>query len=436
MLTHAQISDFAIIDSLELDFEMGLTSLTGETGAGKSILIDAMGLALGDRADATTVRHGADRAEISVGFDLSDQPVVREWLAEQELDDESGECLIRRTITAEGRSKAWINGRAVPIAQLKSLGEMLVDIHGQHEHQSLMRREAQRHLLDAFGKHDALLEKTGNAYRDWKAAEKDLRELRAAQQDSDDRRDMLRFQVGELDALALEPTEIPELENEHHRLAHASRLAEGTQAALEQAYDADDTSAYALLSRAVEELNELAELDSTLAPVAETLNSALINLQEGAEDLRRYVDHLEMDPERRDFVESRLASIQSLARKHRVEATELPELADPLRDELDGLDNAGERIAELEKKVESLEKDYLAAAAELTKARKKTAGSLGKDVTGVMQELGMQGGTFDIAVEADPKDRYAVHGRDWIEFRVTANPGQPLQPLAKVASGG
>ena len=436
MLTHAQISDFAIIDSLELDFEMGLTSLTGETGAGKSILIDAMGLALGDRADSSTVRHGADRAEISIGFDLADQPGVRDWLAEQELDDESGECLIRRTVTAEGRSKAWINGRAVPVQVLKSLGEMLVDIHGQHEHQSLMRREAQRQLLDAFGKHDALLEKTANTYRDWKTAEKEMRELRAAQQDSDDRRDMLRFQVNELDALALTADEIPELENEHHRLAHASRLVEGTQSALEQAYDADDTSAYALLSQAVESLNELAGFDSTLKPVAETMNSALINLQEGAEDLRRYVDHLEMDPERRDFVESRLASIQSLARKHRVESTALPELADQLREELDNLDNAGERIAALEGKVAALEAEYLESAAALTAARKKTADSLGKDVTGVMQELGMQGGRFAIAVEADPKDRYTAHGRDQIEFRVTANPGQPLQPLAKVASGG
>jgi DNA repair protein RecN (Recombination protein N) len=436
MLTHAHISDFAIIDSLELDFETGLTCLTGETGAGKSILIDAMGLALGDRADAGTVRHGADRAEIFIGFDLADQPAVRDWLAEQELDDDSGECLVRRTVTSEGRSKAWINGRAVTIQALKSLGEMLVDIHGQHEHQSLMRRDAQRELLDAFGKHDALLDTVHAAFHDWRNTERELSELRTAQQDSDDRRDMLRFQVNELDALALSADEIPELENEHQRLAHAGRLLEGSQRALDQTYENDEGAAYALLSHAVETLTELTELDSRLKPVSETLNTALIHLQEGAEDLRRYVDDLEMDPERRDFVESRLASIQSLARKHRVEPGELPELAEQLRDELDGLDNADEKIAALETQLAEHEKLYIAAARALTEARRKTAAALGKDVTAVMQELGMQGGKFDIVVDTDPKDRYTARGRDAIEFRVTANPGQPLQALAKVASGG
>ncbi|HEX6929852.1 MAG TPA: AAA family ATPase, partial [Gammaproteobacteria bacterium] len=213
MLTHAHISDFAIIESLELDFEAGLTVLTGETGAGKSILIDAMGLALGDRADASSVRHGTERAEISVGFDLTDQPAVREWLADRELDDESGECLVRRVVTSEGRSKAWINGRAVPVQSLKELGEKLVDIHGQHEHQSLMRRDEQRKLLDAFGNHGALLEEIAASFHAWKDARGRLDELRSAQQDADDRRDLLRFQVGELDALGLDPAELPELEN-------------------------------------------------------------------------------------------------------------------------------------------------------------------------------------------------------------------------------
>lgn len=436
MLTHASISDFAIIESLELDFDRGLTVLSGETGAGKSILIDAMGLALGDRADANSVRHGAERTEISVGFDLTDQPAVREWLAKQELDDESGECLVRRVITAEGRSKAWINGRAVPVQMLKDLGERLVDIHGQHEHQSLMRRDEQRKLLDAFGQHDALLQEIGSAYAAWKKTRDALETLRQAQADSDDRRDLLRFQVGELEALDLDPAEIPELENEQQRLAHAGRLAEGTQSALNVAYESDETSAYSLLSQAVEQLAELAELDTALKPVAETLNIALINLQEGAQDLRDYVSNLEMDPQRRDLVESRLAAIGQLARKHRVPAEELPGLAQRLRDELDSLENSEERLAKLETELRHCEQQYLKLAEKLSSQRQQTAAKLGKDVSAVMQELGMPGGRFAIAVATDPKQRYTAHGMDQIEFQVSANPGQPLASLAKVASGG
>ncbi|HEX6928325.1 MAG TPA: DNA repair protein RecN [Gammaproteobacteria bacterium] len=440
MLTHAHISDFAIIESLELDFETGLTVLTGETGAGKSILIDAMGLALGDRADAASVRHGAERAEISIGFDLSDQAAVREWLAGQELDDESGECLVRRVVTSEGRSKAWINGRAVTIQSLKDLGEKLVDIHGQHEHQSLMRRDEQRKLLDAFGNHGALLDGVAAAFADWKAARDALDALRRAQRDADDRRDLLRFQVGELEALDLVPAELPELENEHQRLAHAGRLAEGTQAALDATYENEDASAYSLLSQAVESLNDLGELDASLKPVAETLNTALINLQEGAEDLRRYVAGLEMDPARRDFVESRLAAIEQLARKHRIPAEELPGLAVTLREELDGLENSEERLRQLEAGLKDHERTYLGLAEKLSKQRKATAEALGEGVSGVMQELGMPGGRFAIVVKPaagdDAKARYTKHGMDQVEFQVAANPGQPQAPLSKVASGG
>lgn len=436
MLTHAHISDFAIIESLELDFERGLTVLSGETGAGKSILIDAMGLALGDRADANSVRHGAERAEISIGFDLTDQPAVREWLAEQELDNESNDCLIRRSVTAEGRSKAWINGRAVPIQSLKELGEKLVDIHGQHEHQSLMRRDEQRKLLDAFGNHQPLLDEIAAIFRSWKKTRDAFEELRRAQQDADDRRDLLRFQVSELEALALNPLELPELENEQQRLAHAGKLAEGTQAALDAAYENEEASAYSLLSHSVEALQDLADVDASLKPVADTLNTALINLQEGAEDLRRYVSDLDMDPARRDFVESRLAAIEQLARKHRASAAELADLSEKLRGELDALENSEEHLKRLEKELQKHEQDYLKLAGKLSKQRSATATKLGKDVSAVMQELGMPGGRFAISVQHDEKARYSVHGCDTIEFQVSANPGQPLASLSKVASGG
>ncbi len=436
MLTHAHIVDFAIIDSLELDFDQGMTVLTGETGAGKSILVDAMGLALGDRADAGWVRHGAERAEISIGFDLSDQPAVQAWLAEHELDDEAGECLVRRIITAEGRSKAWINGRSVPVQMLRELGERLVDIHGQHEHQSLMRRDAQRELLDAYGDHRDLLDKVGAAFREWRSVRDQLESLRQAQQDADHRRDLLRFQVSELETLQMTAEELPELVNERQRLAHAGRLAEGAQAALDAAYENDEASAYSLLSHAVEQLNQLTEFDAALVPIAETLNTALIHLQEGAEDLRDYAGKLEMDPERRDFVENRLAAIEQLARKHRVAAEELPALAIRLREELDNLEHSEERTAELEARLAALEKGYREAAEQLSKRRRETAARLAKGVTEVMQELGMPGGRFEIAVEADARDRFGALGMDQVEFLVSANPGQPPAPLARVASGG
>ncbi|MBW3567988.1 MAG: DNA repair protein RecN, partial [Proteobacteria bacterium] len=275
-----------------------------------------------------------------------------------------------------------------------------------------------------------------SSFRQWKKTRDALDELRRVQQDSDDRRDLLRFHVSELDALGLNPLELPELENEHQRLAHAGKLAEGTQTALENAYENEEASAYSLLSHAVETLKELANVDASLTPVAETLNTALIHLQEGAEDLRRYVSDLEMDPERRDFVESRLAAIDQLARKHRVPVAELADLAEKLREELDNLENSQARLDKLESELAKHEQEYITLAKKLNKQRTATATRLGKDVSAVMQELGMPGGRFAIAVSVDEKSRFAAHGRDNIEFQVSANPGQPLAALAKVASGG
>lgn len=436
MLIHLHIRDFAIIDSLDLELRDGMSALTGETGAGKSILVDALGLVLGDRANSSTVRHGADKAEINAEFELSDGSPALAWLDEQELADAEAGCHLRRIIGADGRSRAFINGRSMPIQVLKELGEYLVDIHGQHEHQSLTRRDVQLAMLDTYGEHGGELKAVAEAYAQWQTVQRRLKQLQADAADRDSRLDLLRFQVRELDALALKPGEYVELDAEHRRLANAGRLLEGSQAALDAAYDGEETSAQALLSQAVAQLDELRNDDPALQPIHETLNSALINLQEGAEDLRHYFERLELDPARRDWVEERIATIQRLARKHQTEADALPGLLDEMQAELDALENADVSLEKLRKEVEDLATQYRDTAGQLSRKRSQTGKALADRVSEAMHELGMPGGRFEIHLETPEPPRFAANGWDRIEFRVSANPGQPPQSLARVASGG
>jgi len=436
MLTQLSIRDFAIIDSLNLELAAGLTALTGETGAGKSILVDALGLVLGDRADSGTVRHGADKADISAEFDLTQSADARAWLAEQALDDGETTCHIRRVIGADGRSRGFINGRSVPVQSLKELGDCLVDIHGQHEHQSLLKRDTQLRLLDSYGGHDDLLQQTGIAFAAWQACDAKLARLQRDAADRDHRLDVLRFQVRELDALAPRAGEYAELEAAHHRLANAGRLLEGTQRALALSYENDESTAYSLLGAALHELGGLRDTDPQLAGISDAFNNALITLQEAADELRRYVDALEMDPEQRDFVEARLASIQQLSRKHHCEADALPGLLEELRAELEALETAEVSLGKLEQERAAYATRYREIAGALHAARTATAAKLGKLVSAAMQELGMPGGRFQVNVRVPDSERFGARGQDQIEFTVSANPGQPLAPLAKVASGG
>ncbi|TCO83830.1 DNA replication and repair protein RecN [Plasticicumulans lactativorans] len=433
MLLHLQIRDFAIVDALELDLAPGLTAVTGETGAGKSIMIDALGLLLGDRAEAELVRSGAERAEISAAFDLGHLSAAQAWLAERDLDRD-GECLLRRTIGRDGRSRAYINGTPQPLAALKDLGERLVDIHGQHEHQSLMRRDAQRELLDDYaGLREALAELGGHFQRLARARRR-LDELAARSAERDARLDMLRYQVQELDALALAAGELAELDAEHARLANAGRLLASSQEALERLYEGEEVSAQALLADAAGSLDALARLDPALAPALELLNGALIQVQEAADELRRYVRGLDLDPRRLAWVENRLAEVQALARKHRVSGAELPGLLEHLRAELDELENGEFHQGELERELAAAREAYLRVAERVGAERAVAAAELGSRVSAAMHELGMPGGRFAVQLEAT--DKPAPHGLQSVEFMVSANPGQPLRPLAKVASGG
>ena len=435
MLTHIAIRDFAIIDSLELDLGAGMSVLTGETGAGKSILVDALGLVLGDRADAGVVRQGAERAEISAEFDLQDVPGVVAWLEQQELGAD-GECILRRIIGADGRSRGQINGRSVPMQLLKELGEQLVDIHGQHEHQSLLRRDTQLQLLDGYGQHQALLTEVAQVYSEWKRAHQQFTELRSAAANRDARLEMLRYQVGELDALKLEPGEAASLDDEHKRLANSGRLAEGAQSALASLYEDEEGSAYQLLSHAARELEKLAALDPRLSSVREILTGAEAQLSEAGDALRHYLADMDMDPQRLQWVEDRLGVLHELARKHRIEPQDLPQRFQELNAELAQLERAEITLQELETRLQTLRDAYLRAAGALHAQRVRTAAELGKKVSAVMQELGMPGGKFAVEVNSIDSERFAANGTDSIEFMVSANKGQALKPLAKVASGG
>lgn len=434
MLRELSIRDYAIIDELDLSFDAGLTVLTGETGAGKSIVVDALGLVLGDRADSGAVRHAAERAEISASFDIGDLRGITEWLAERDLDA-GGTCMLRRVIGADGRSRGYVNGSPAPLALMRELGEQLVDIHGQHEHQSLLRRGAQLALLDAHGGHDAQREALAGTWREWQVADEAWTALRDAADDRANRLDLLRFQLGELDALALADGELADLDAEHARFANAGRLLDAARAAHTLVDGDDGPHARGLSHQAAAALAEVADLDPKLAEVQALFEQAAIQLGEGAADLARWLDRFEMDPARKDFVEQRIGVAHQLARKHRVAPDELPALHARLRVEFDALDQADVRLEALDRDRERLAAAYRAAAAALSKVRKKTAAALARKVTAAMQELGMPGGRFEVELTHDAA-RFAPGGSDQAECLVSANPGQPPRPLAKVASGG
>ncbi len=435
MLTHIHVRNLAIVDEVEVEPGSGMTALTGETGAGKSILVDALGLVLGDRTDSSVIRHGSERAEISAGFNVHDNDSVKSWLAEQDLDMD-GECQLRRIINREGRTRGYINGQPVPMQSLRELGEQLVDIHGQHEHQSLLRTTVQRQLLDAFGGHQALLDKVADLYREWKSAQAELNACVQNETDRDARLDLLRYQLQELESLGLAAEEINSIDEEHGRQANAGRLLEACQQGLSR-LDADDGDcAYSLITRTQDELNELAQLDGGLAETARLLSEAAVLVQEGIHSLRDYADRLEIDPQRLQWLEERIGILHDLARKHQCSPEQLPDVQEKLRQELDAIEHADEHRETLQARLSELEQSYLDAAKQLTAKRKKSAQAFSKQITDAMQTLGMAGGIFDSTVCARKDQSFGVYGLDDIEFMVSANKGQPLQALSKVASGG
>ncbi len=435
MLLSLQVRDFAIVDRIDVEFESGMTVLTGETGAGKSILVDALGLVLGERGSAQLVRPGAARAEFSAGFDLSALPGAREWLTERELED-GDDCLLRRLVNADGRSRAWINGKPVPVQQLKEIGEMLVDIHGQHFHQSLGHRAVQRKLLDHFGGLGGLRFETEQAFHTFRAIEERLNRLLDDDAGRASRIDLLTFQLQELDALDPLPGESSALQIERQRLQNSGRLAEGAARALAALFDADTGNANSLVAEASHSLSGLTAYDAALTPIAELVDSAAIQIGEAADQLQRYAEGIEMDPLRQDTVEERLATMQATARKHRVETAELPALRERLASDLEGLKDASGLGATMEREMNSARAAFAKLAESLSDGRKRAATTLGDKVTDAMHGLGMPGGQFAVAVERRDEDQARAHGVDDVCFEISANPGQPLQALSKIASGG
>jgi DNA repair protein RecN (Recombination protein N) len=435
MLTHLQIRDFAIIDLIDLEVRAGLTVLTGETGAGKSIVVDALALLAGGKGGAEVVRAGTERAELSATFDISGSPAaLREVLAEQSVDAED-ELTVRRVIASDGRSRGYLNGVSVPLQLLRDVGALIVDIHGQHEFQSLTRSSAQRELLDDFGDNLELADKVREAHKVWIALVNRTVELEGKARDRDSRLELLRFQVGELKALDLKEGEVAQLTEERTRHSNRGRLAEAAQAAVGLLYDSDDGNAHATASRALAGIKTLSSVDQRLAKVIPMVDEATIQIREAARELSRYLETLDIDPARQEEVERRLAAVEELSRKHRITSAELASRSTTLQNELTELESADNNLNALKKaQTEALEA-YRKLATQLSATRQTSARALSKDITARMQTLGMAGGRFLIDINqanAEP----AAHGFDAVEFRVTANPGQPLRPLAKVASGG
>jgi DNA repair protein RecN (Recombination protein N) len=435
MLGYLQVRDFAIIDAVEVEFGEGLTALTGETGAGKSILVDAVLLALGGRAAADAVRHGAERAEITATFDVTDNADARAWLAAQSLDGDD-EIILRRVVGADGRSRCFVNGQALPAQVVRELGALLIDIHGQQEFLSLVRRDAQRRLVDEHGDLEGLLAPVRDSAGEWRRLAREHERLAGAAQERGSRLELLRYQVGELEALALEPGEVESLAEEQSRLANRGRLAEATRAALSLAYEADGADAHAVASRAASQLRAAVAIDPALAGPLRMLEDAVIALKESASELSAYLESLDVDPRRQDWVERRVAAIEELARKHRVEPPALAAQLASLTAELAALENSEIVLSDLQRRLAEARARYDTAAAALSKARRKAAAGLASSVTSLMALLGMPGGRFEIEVtpgaDADP----SPEGNDEVAFLVSANPGQPVKPVARVASGG
>lgn len=434
MLLDLQIKNLALIENLSLNFKAGFSSLTGETGAGKSILLDGLGLALGERSDASLVRHGEERAEVSASFAIDKIPAAQNWLAENSLD-EDGLCLLRRIVNAQGTSRAYINGRQVPAGNLKELGSLLIDIHGQHEHQSLLSLNNQMDLVDAYGHHEKQLTKVQASYKDWQTQYKYLEDLRNNQAEHQSKLELLEFQLSEFEKLQIQANEFSELASEQSTLAHANDIKRFGFAAYQALEGENDMQgAIGLIADAIAQLEKLAEFSPELNSQLEQLQSNLIDLQESAGDIYQFAESVDLDPARLQQVDERLGALHALAKKYQLDADNLAQKHQELLAEHQKLKQDFGSLDELETKLNQAWLQLNEDAKALTKLRLASSEKLAKTVTATMQTLGMEKGVFSI--EISPLEKPNAKGIDRIEFMVAANPGQPAKPLAKVASGG
>ena len=436
MLSHLTIRSLAVIDSLEFECPRGMTALTGETGAGKSIVVDALALLLGARASSDMIRAGAERAEVCGVFETSSNASARAWLACRELEEDAGECIVRRVVGPGSRSRSFVNHRPVPANLLRELGEHLVDIHGQHEHHLLLDRDRQRIIVDDFGGHHELLEQVAETAGRWHALRRKLAEIASEDEERTSRLDFLRFQLGELEGLGLDAGEPERLANEQRRLANAESILDGCRRALDRLDGDHDGSAAAACAGARRDLEPVARHDSRARGVLDLLDTASINLTEASASLRAMTEALDLDPERLAEVERRLGTIHDFARKHRVPPRDLPAQTERLRERVASLAASEQRAAEIEREATSTQEEHRTLCARLTALRREAGNRLAQGVTRNMQELGMPGGSFEVDIRSLDTPLLSRHGADRVEFFVSAGSGQHPRPLSKVASGG
>ncbi len=434
MLAHLSVNNFAIVKSLQLELAKGMTSITGETGAGKSIAIDALGLCLGGRADASSVRQGENKTDISASFVLDNNINATRWLEDNDLMD-GCECILRRVITKEGRSRAFINGSPVPASQLKALGQLLINIHGQHAHHQLMKSDYQLSMLDQYAGHTNLLNKTKRFYQNWRQSDNHLKQITLNNQENLAQKQLLEYQIKELNDLSLGEDEFSKLEQEHKRLNNSGELASTCQQAIELIYEGEDVNALNILQTANHSLVQLAELDKSLSNLPNMISEAIIQLEEANSELRDYLDGIEVDPARMAQVEERFSKVISTSRKHHVMPEELYQHHQSLLKQIAELDNSDEKMNALAAEVEERKNEFLKTAETLNKSRLRYAKELNKLISQSMHELSMEKAVFCIDVMRDESHASPL-GIDQVTFLVSTNPGQPMQPIAKVASGG
>lgn len=424
MLVHLSIHNYAIVDHLDLELDSGMSAISGETGAGKSIMLDALGLCLGDRADSGVVRPGADKADLLASFDLKEIPEARTWLAERDLDSD-GPCILRRVITAEGRSRGYINGTPCPQSDLKALGELLIDIHSQHEHQSLLKTDTHRRLLDEYAGSQELARQVQLAAQRWKQTRNELERISSIGDEQRARHQLLSYQLEELENLALGENELEQLEQEHKALSNAEALLGACRQVLDLCSESDAGNVLSALTSSLNRLGSFGSQGGALGEASNLLASAQIQVEEAVGELNRFLDHFDADPERQQYLEERLDSIYTLARKHRIQPGELANLQQRLFEELEGLnadDQASERLAE---ELAAYARHYQEKAAELSALRGKAAERLARIVEKEMQTLGMPGGRFSVQLQGMESTEPQASGLETVEFLVSANPGQP-----------
>ncbi|HBQ78731.1 MAG TPA: DNA repair protein RecN [Erwinia persicina] len=434
MLAQLTISNFAIVRELEIDFQRGMTAITGETGAGKSIAIDALGLCLGGRAEADMVRQGAARADICARFSLKDTPPAQRWLIENQLDD-GNECLLRRVISSDGRSRGFINGTAVPLSQLRELGQTLIQIHGQHAHQLLLKPEHQKALLDAYAGEPLLMQNMARHYRQWHQSCRTLAQHQQQSQEREARRELLQYQLKELNEFAPVSGEYEQIDDEYKRLANSGQLLSTSQQTLLMLADGEENNLQSQLYTARQLMTELTEMDDKLSSVSAMLEEAAIQISEASDELRHYCDRLDLDPNRLHELEQRLSRQIGLSRKHHIAPEEVPQFHQQLLAEQQLLDQQESDQDELSQAVSLHYAAALQCAQELHERRVHFAAELSALITDSMHTLSMPHGRFTIELQFNP-DHLTAEGADRIDFRVSTNPGQPVQPLGKVASGG